>query len=630
MSEQGFPSSKVVCHSRAPNGEELITLEIELHRFILPEFNTHRSLSRNFQSSRAVPVEKMIQQVRDNPAMPVHWGLNQRGMVADIESESYVLDNTGQEFTVQEWWMLAAEEAASSAEAMSEAGYHKQIVNRLLEPFMKTKGVVTATREAFEAMFLLRCHKDAQPEFKLLAERMRASIEASTPQELQYGEYHLPYVDNNHCYSKESAIQLSASCNAQVSYRVLDDSLEKALKIYDMLNLPENGVYKEDPPHCYDEDTEVLTERGYLKWKDLNGERLAVVSPDNGTFIGFTNDYKPTVHTVDTEMFHYKGTKIDLMVTQGHNLYASLINKASDRVNSDYRLFKADTLNGVRSRTKYLAQRPMKMRTSCTPSTRGSLLDSELALDELVGFFIGDGSLPSDGSVNGIRFHLIKERKISYLRELCYRIEGASLNEYKGGNFHVSLKGAKDFFSVFVEGGNKRLPISYWEGKSQESIDSIFKGLKNSDGNIKRKTWVYSTSSEVLKNDILQLSPLYGYSVTISYVNLPKSPLYNTNWVLNVGVSREVLVNDSRTAQTVELVPYTGKVYCADTGGNVLIVRRNGKVVLSGNCSPTEHIAKVVQDYDHDSLMGGNFVSCAFWQYRKALEIGQEQKFINN
>lgn len=252
MSEQDFPSSKVVCHSRAPNGEELITLEIELHRYILSEFNTHRSISRNFQSSRAVPVEKMIQQVRDNPAMPVHWGLNQRGMVADIESESYVLDNTGQEFTVQEWWMLAAEEAASSAEAMSEAGYHKQIVNRLLEPFMKTKGVVTATREAFEAMFLLRCHKDAQPEFKLLAERMRASIEASTPQELGYGDYHLPYVKFYYSDSDnvaEEAIKTSASCCAQVSYRVLDDSLEKALKIYDMLNLPENGVYKEDPPH---------------------------------------------------------------------------------------------------------------------------------------------------------------------------------------------------------------------------------------------------------------------------------------------------------------------------------------------------------------------------------------------
>lgn len=245
-----FPSSKVICHSKAPNGDELITLEIELHRYILSEFNTHRSLSRNFQSSRAVPVEKMIQQVRDNPAMPVHWGANQRGMVADKENNASVyLWALGVESSVEDAWKMAATHAVNSAECLNKAGYHKQIVNRLLEPFMKTKGVVTATREAFEALFLLRCHKDAQPEFKLLAERMRASIEASKPQDLDYGDYHLPYVDKNHCYSKKEAIQVSTSCSAQVSYRVLDDSLEKALKIYDMLNLPENGVYREDAPH---------------------------------------------------------------------------------------------------------------------------------------------------------------------------------------------------------------------------------------------------------------------------------------------------------------------------------------------------------------------------------------------
>jgi len=259
---ENFPSAKIIAHSKAPNGEELITMEIELHRFILPEFNTHRCFSRNFQSSRAVPVEKMIEQVRTFPAMPVHWGKNQRGMVADNETTNYVLDNTGEEFSVKAWWKLSAEEAANAAEAMSEAGYHKQIVNRLLEPFMKTKGVVTATREGYESFFKLRSHKDAQPEIKALSDKMKAALEGSLPEELQVGEYHLPYVDwtkdENGIYfvgdstnlsSMEEAIKVSTSCCAQVSYRVLDESLEKAVKIYDMLNLPEKGVYPEDPPH---------------------------------------------------------------------------------------------------------------------------------------------------------------------------------------------------------------------------------------------------------------------------------------------------------------------------------------------------------------------------------------------
>lgn len=269
MIDPNFPSAVIIKHSKAPNGEELITMENELHRFILPEFNTHRSFSRNFQSSRAVPIEKMIEQVRNSPAMPVHWGKNQAGMVAENELDDLVWYGDGLicAYTKEESWKDAACHATMVAEAMSEAGYHKQLVNRLLEPFMKTKGIVTATRTAYEAFFKLRCHKDAQPEIKLLAERMQTALNNSVPVELCYGEYHLPYVDlkamlwdefevgphfnGAECLARNTrnAVKISTSCCGQVSYRRLDDSLEKALRIYDMLNLPVNGVYPDDPPH---------------------------------------------------------------------------------------------------------------------------------------------------------------------------------------------------------------------------------------------------------------------------------------------------------------------------------------------------------------------------------------------
>lgn len=256
MIDPNFPSAKVIAHSKSPNGEELITFEIELHRFVLPEFNTHRYLSRNFQSSRAVPIEKMIEQVRNSPAMPVHWGKNQAGMVAETElsldtlvMDVNYMDGTYQS-TLEQAWFNAARQAANTAEMFNYAGVHKQIVNRVLEPFMKTKGVVTATRKAYEAFFKLRCHKDAQPEIKLLAERMREALNTSNPKHLSYGDYHLPYlaVDIDEMLT-EDAVKISTSCCGQVSYRKLDDSLSKALKIYDMLNLPVDGKYPEEPPH---------------------------------------------------------------------------------------------------------------------------------------------------------------------------------------------------------------------------------------------------------------------------------------------------------------------------------------------------------------------------------------------
>lgn len=240
-------SAKVIADSMF-EGSRLITLEIELHRFVLPEFNTHRSPSRNFQSSRAVPVKQMIDQVRNNPALPVHWGKNEPGMVANQQLTGEQLVDTKGE------WFQAAMNAADSAEFMLGEGAHKQIVNRILEPFMWTKGVTTATYKAWQAFFDLRLHKDAQPEIRALAAEMNNAINESTIAQLGPDDWHMPYFGDGYWLKGcgiplKDALMISASCCGQVSYRKLDDTLEKATKIYGMLNLPENGNYKEDPPH---------------------------------------------------------------------------------------------------------------------------------------------------------------------------------------------------------------------------------------------------------------------------------------------------------------------------------------------------------------------------------------------
>lgn len=250
-------SAKIIAHSKAPNGEELITMEVEFHRFILPEVNTHRVLTRNYQSSRAVPIVKMLEQVNDDPAMPVFWGQNKPGMIADDELPDYKKE------TCKLIWREAAKNAVTSAKLLEAQGCHKQITNRLLEPFVWTKGVITATLEHFKSFFKLRSHFAAQPEIQCLSHRMEEAIKWSEPHELKNGEYHLPYVSvikiietgeiiylsGDEVLTLEQAIKVSVSCCAQVSYRNLDTSVEKAERIYDMLNLPVEGKYPNDPPH---------------------------------------------------------------------------------------------------------------------------------------------------------------------------------------------------------------------------------------------------------------------------------------------------------------------------------------------------------------------------------------------
>jgi thymidylate synthase ThyX len=234
--------ARVVADSVSKGGKRITTFELEYHRFIHAELLTHRLFSRNAMSSRAVPIKKMIEQVRNNPATPIHWGKNQAGMQAENELDGLNLTSAKMS------WERAAHKASVEAEHMNNYGAHKQIVNRLLEPFQMMKTVLTATE--FDNFFWLRCHKDAQPEIKELADCMYKAMQESEPEVLKQDEWHTPYVQHERDWDgelryvtgncdfgndPETALRVSASCCAQVSYRVLDDSLEKALDIYDKL-----------------------------------------------------------------------------------------------------------------------------------------------------------------------------------------------------------------------------------------------------------------------------------------------------------------------------------------------------------------------------------------------------------
>lgn len=236
-------TAKIIADSINHSGHRMTTMEIEYPRFILAELNTHRMLSKNSASSRAIPVKTMHEQINASPAEPVYWGKNQAGMQAKEELSG--TDYTDAKFI----WKRAMQDALHWAWAMSDrVGLHKQIANRITEPWMTMKTVISGTE--WENLWWLRCHPDAQPEFHELATKMQQAYNNSEPQLLNPGEWHVPYVNtyrsiinNELLYSDgngdditaEEARIISASCCAQVSYRKNDDTLEKATKIYKQL-----------------------------------------------------------------------------------------------------------------------------------------------------------------------------------------------------------------------------------------------------------------------------------------------------------------------------------------------------------------------------------------------------------
>lgn len=236
-------SAKIIADSVSTFGDRITTYELEYPRFIHAEFMTHRQFSRNAASSRAIPVKTAIKLIEENTAMPIHWGKNQPGMSAKeecTEDLTNVLEigkeNPWPTLSREQGWEAARDNAIYVAKKFEEAGYHKQIVNRILEPFSHIKVVCTATE--YDNFFYLRRHPDAQPEIQELAEQMWAARERCQPTRITGDSWHVPYygVGLWSCESSDvelaDAIAISASCCAQVSYRKSDDSLEKARMIY--------------------------------------------------------------------------------------------------------------------------------------------------------------------------------------------------------------------------------------------------------------------------------------------------------------------------------------------------------------------------------------------------------------
>lgn len=232
--------AEVIADSITVRGDRLLTFVVTLHRFVLAELNTHRAFTRSSASSRAIPAAKMIQRVRDNPAVPLSWPAEQRGMQGGAELSAA---DAGY---ARIWWLRASRDAAEWAETLAGYGVHKSVVNRLLEPFLWHTVIISSTTAGLDNFYLQRCSPLAQPELRAVAEAMRDAQAKSTPVEVGFGGWHLPLTtaDERDEYSWEVLRRLAAARCARASYLTHDGrrDMEEDLRLFAKLRAA-------DPPH---------------------------------------------------------------------------------------------------------------------------------------------------------------------------------------------------------------------------------------------------------------------------------------------------------------------------------------------------------------------------------------------
>ncbi len=252
--------AEVLADSVNPRDERLITFELTLPRMVLAEFNTHRMFSRNSASSRAIPVEKQLARVLDDPFVPVYWGVNQAGMQADAElSEDEAGHARAEWLRLRDYAVLGAVALiggidrlkdpalrAQLQELREERGYqgeelpiplHKQIVSRLLEPFMWHTVIATGTD--WSNFFALRANPQAQPEIQRAAYLLRDLYTAHEPAPLGEGEWHLPLIQaDERGLPIEDLKRMAVGRCARVSYLTHDTGTrdpQRDIQLHDAL-----------------------------------------------------------------------------------------------------------------------------------------------------------------------------------------------------------------------------------------------------------------------------------------------------------------------------------------------------------------------------------------------------------
>ena len=594
--------AKLLKYSISPSGKKIATFEIYLPKVLLAEYNTHSLIARNFSSSRAIPVGRNTE---IESFYPRYWGKNQAGMVAKDEEIDDIL-------SADEAWDIAISSSKYYSKKLSDLGLHKQWANRLNDWHTMAKGVTTATE--WKNFLWLRNAEDAQPEIKELAEKIEHLLESEIPMKLSPGEWHLPYIETSNLgfgiiyfdpvseeyVDIETAKMLSTARCAAVSYRTEDIGIEKAQDIYTKL-------FSGNRVHCFDPATEVLTSEGFKLFSAVTKDDfLASVDYKDGKFIGFEKPTSLVRAEYRGKMYKFSKKEYDACITPNHKIYGKLVSREEDRSSFSFTeasLFEADSVIYDRMpKTPKTSGERAHIVPLTTNGTKKVGTQGDFVLGQLHGFFVGDGSTKNTG--NKIKFHFRKERKLLYITNVLDKL-GLEYSTVKKTNFtkglpfdyHIVIHNknlGKQFSKVFYNTDGDKVLAKDVFVQSQEYLNGLFDGLKNSDGSVKRDTIVYSTSSMELATQFEMLCAIGGFGSCYVYTN--QKATGNINYRLMVRTRKYTVVNNSNKES--KIADYEGMVYCASVSGSVLIVRRNGKVYLSGNSSPAMHQATPMLEWN--------------------------------
>ena len=373
-----------------------------------------------------------------------------------------------------------------------------------------------------------------------------------------------------------------------------EDAL-RSLEYLDNLWTSETDMY------CYDDQTEILSKRGWVKFPDLVTEdEVATLSP-----IGSFEWQKPE-HFNDQpfngNMIHFKNNVVDLMVTPNHRMlvrrFITMSNAQVDRESFPWHIERADSfLDGVNN-PRYFEMPAVSNWEGISPEAKHLVSppfefpnhphigDIDIPIRAWLGFlglFLSEGCVhhkPNHGGKGQVEISQSpKSNNLSRIKEI---LDSTGLNwsynpkSMRFSCYHRAL--VTEMWKYGKGAANKHLPVEE-KVYSPELLKCLIEGMMLGDGHHDGHSWSYTTISHQLAGDLQEVMQKCGYNASMSYY--PRI-IYKHS----VSVSHyEIRQKKAKTHGVPKpiAVSYSGHIYCVNVPNGIIYVRRNGKSIWSGN-----------------------------------------------
>ena len=350
---------------------------------------------------------------------------------------------------------------------------------------------------------------------------------------------------------------------------------------------------------CYSSDTEVLTKQGWIAWEKVteNHKLLAVDIETKTAHFEKPSSIQKIKFREEDKLYSVKSPYLDLLVTLDHRMVVSHRQKSGEF--SEWYFKNASEI--YNKPVRYLLTSFLSPEARKIPEDIPQDLDIS-TIFKVAGFFFGDGLRTHNKNPASIRFRLRNPRKIAYLLSL-----DLPTLEMKGDRYVIKNKSLAAWVHENFSTDNGKCIPQWMLTLPENAILAFWDGLKNSDGTrVTKKSWGFNSCEKSAIDLIQATAHINGFSanLTLNNPNVGQKHLnHKPCWRLNISERETQLSQEERNPGIFEsLSDYSGYVYCASVSTGALLVRRNRKVIVCGNCLEHPQITFNVGYFPHSMM----------------------------